>query len=65
MHYKDASEQKMVATFANHIISALVNQPGGIETLKEVFIASLLTPQDVLEQAHRMQIRRFIKKAKK
>lgn len=57
MHYKDAAEQKMVATFANHIISALVNQPGGIETLKEVFIASLLTPQDVLAQAHRMQLR--------
>ena len=57
MHYKDASEQKMVATFANHIINALVNQPGGIETLKKVFIASLLTPQDVLAQARRMQER--------
>lgn len=57
MEYKDAAEQKMVATFAHHIICALTNAPNGMDFLKKVFLSSVLTPKDVLVQARRTQLR--------
>lgn len=57
MEYKDAAEQKIVATFAHHIICALTNAPNGIDFLKKVFLSSVLTPKDVLAQARRTQLR--------
>ena len=38
MEYKNATEQKMVATFAYHIICALTNAPNGIDFLKKTFM---------------------------
>ena len=63
MEYKNATEQKMVATFAYKIISSLFTQPDGISILKKLFLSSLLTPKDVLAQARRTQLRRGTVKA--
>lgn len=57
MEYKDALEQKIVATLAHSILKASYNEADGREALKKIFLASYLTPQDVLAQAPKIQLR--------
>ena len=57
MVFKDSQEQKMMATFAYHIVATLCTQRDGVEGLKKIFLSSLLTPKDVIAQARRMQLR--------
>ena len=63
MEYKDALEQRIIATFAHSILKASYNEEDGREALKKIFLASYLTPQDVLTQARKIQLRTGIIKA--
>lgn len=62
MEYKDALEQKIIATFAHSILKASYNEEDGRAALKKIFLASYLTPQDVLTQARKIQLRTGIMK---
>lgn len=62
MEYKDALEQRIVATLAHSILKASYNEADGREALKKIFLASYLTPQDVLTQARKIQLRTGIMK---
>lgn len=57
MDYKDATEQKYIATLAFAVLKGLFNEPDGKDILKKVFLTSFLTPQDILMQAKKMQLR--------
>ncbi len=58
MEYKDAAEQKMIATFAYYIIKAIfLNSKDGKDELKKVFLASVLTPKDIVTESRKHHLR--------
>lgn len=58
MEYKDAAEQKMIATFANFLIKVMfLNSKDGKEVLKKIFLASVITPKDIVEEARKHHLR--------
>lgn len=57
MEYKNDLEQKIIATFAHSVLKASFNEADGKEALKKIFLVSYLTPQDVLAQTRRTQLR--------
>ena len=58
MNFKNDAEQKMIATFAYQLIKVMfLNCKDGKDELKKIFMASAITPKDIVAEARKHHLR--------
>lgn len=58
MNFQNVAEQKMIATFAYQLIKVMfLNCKDGKDELKKIFMASAITPKDIVAEARKHHLR--------